>query len=194
MKKLPIIIALLSPITGHSKIYTNANFKPYIGVNGGINFMDYNLSIDLDDIYYSATLNAGARIGTNFGAEFFFSHSSTNKLERVYELSAANHEIYYMIYGFDIYGYYGLTREFDFFTTFGVANYKLYDKTTFISPFQESSEKLSDNNVSTRLGIGLSYKFPGNHISAILRFNYTPLGNELIQNMSEFSFGMRYTF
>ena len=53
MKKLLIIIALLSPITGHSKIYTNTNFKPYIGVNGGINFMDYNLSIDLDDIYYS---------------------------------------------------------------------------------------------------------------------------------------------
>ena len=31
---------------------------------------------DLDDIYYSITANTGAKIGHNFGVEFFFSQSS----------------------------------------------------------------------------------------------------------------------
>ena len=194
MKKLLIITMLLYPLTGFSGIYTNTNFKPYIGINGGINITDYSMTIDLENTYYSATINTGARINSIFGAEFFFSHSSRNNLERIYELSSTNHEIYYMSFGFDIFGYYKINHEFDLFTTFGVANYKLYDKTTFISPYSESYKKLSDNNISTRIGIGISYTFPGQHVSGIFRFNYTPLGNKLIHTMSEFNIGMRYTF
>lgn len=194
MKNILIILAIIFPIFANAGIYTNTNFRPYIGVSGGMNIMDYTMDIDLDDLYYSATINTGARIGSNFGAELFFSQSSTNNLEYVYDLTATNHEIYYMIFGFDIYGYYSITHDINFFTSFGVANYKLYDKTTYISPTDETSEKKSDNNVSTRLGIGLMYTFPGDNVSGILRYNYTPLGNELIHNMSEFTVGVRYTF
>lgn len=194
MKKIIIIISLLFPLSGFSGIYTNTNFKPYIGINGGINFTEYSIDTKLNDTYYSAAINTGARIGKNFGTELFFSHSSTNNLENINDLTSINHEIYYITFGFDIYGYYGISREFDFFTTFGVANYKIYYKNTTISPYEENSSQLSDNNISTRFGIGIAYTFPGSLISGILRFNYTPLGNKFIHNMSEFNLGMRYTF
>ena len=195
MKKLFIIFTILAPLYANAGIYTNSeNFRPYIGVDAGLNISDYTYKTDLDETYYSATLNAGARIGRNFGAELFFTHSSTNELEYVYDYDAINHEIYYMAFGFDIFGYYGISEYFDFFTSFGVANYKIYNKYTYINNLTETSEKTSDNNVSTRIGIGLMYTFPGDNISALVQYQYTPLNNELINTMSEFSVGFRYNF
>ena len=55
----------------------------------------------MDENYYSATINAGARIGANFGLEFFFTHSGNNNLELTSGLETINHEVYYMGYGFD---------------------------------------------------------------------------------------------
>lgn len=190
MKKLPIISLILLPICANAGIYThNNNFRPYIGINAGLNIADYTYDTDLDETYYSATINAGARIGRNFGVELFFTHSSTNELENTY-----NHELYYMAYGFDIYGYYNITNEFNFFTTFGVANYKTYNKYTYIDTLTETSEETDENDVSTRIGIGLMYTFPSDKVSALIKYQYTPINNEMIQTMSEFSFGMRYTF
>lgn len=99
-----------------------------------------------------------------------------------------------MAFGFDIYGYYNITKEFDFFTTFGVANYKTYNKYTYIDSLIKTSEKTDENDVSTRLGIGLMYTFPDDNISALIRYQYTPINNEFIQTISDFSFGIRYTF
>ena len=195
MKKLFIIFTILAPLYANAGIYTNSeNFRPYVGADAGLNISDYTYKTDLDETYYSATLNAGARIGRNFGAELFFTHSSTNELEYVYDYDAINHEIYYMAFGFDIFGYYGISKYFDFFTSFGVANYKIYNKYTYINNLTETSEKTSDNDISTRIGIGLMYTFPGDNISALVQYQYTPLSNELINTMSEFSVGFRYNF
>ncbi len=195
MKKIFIIFTILAPLYANAGIYTNSeNFRPYVGVDASLNIADYTYKTDLDETYYAATINAGARIGRNFGAELFFSHSSTNELEYIYDYDAINHEIYYMAFGFDIFGYYGISEYFDFFTSFGVANYKIYNKYTYITPNNEISEKTSDNDVSTRIGIGLMYTFPGDNISALVQYQYTPLNNELINTMSEFSVGFRYNF
>ena len=51
-----------------------------------------------------------------------------------------------------------------------------------------------ENDVTTRLGIGIMYIFPGNKISGLLQYQYIPLNNELINTMSDFSVGIRYTF
>ena len=119
MKKILILSTILFTTATHAGIYTNTgNFRPYIGIDAGLNIADYTYKTELDETYYSATINAGARIGRNFGVELFFTHSSTNELENTYDFSATNHELYYMAYGFDIYGYYNITNEFNFFTTF----------------------------------------------------------------------------
>ncbi len=191
MKKLSAIFAIVCATSAHA--YTS-EFQPYVGIDAGLNIADYAYQTDLEDIYYSGTLNAGARIGRNFGVELFFSHSSTNNLEYIDDFYAQNHEVYYMSFGFDIYGYYNVSHNFDFFTSFGVANYKIYNKHEYIDPFTDISDETSDNNVGTRIGIGLMYTFPYDNISGLIQYQYAPIGNELINNMSEFSVGFRYNF
>lgn len=191
MKKLLTISTLALSIT--TAAHSNG-FQPYIGADAGLNIVDYNTQTTLDDTYYSGTINLGARIGRNFGTELFFTHSSTNELEYVSDFTAINHEIYYMAFGFDIFGYYNITRNIDFFTSFGVANYKLYGKTEFTNFSQSTSEKQSDNNVSTRLGIGLMLTMPWDNLSMLFQYQYTNLSNEYFGTMSEFSLGFRYNF
>ena len=193
MKKLFIIFLLLFSTNTFAGIYTNNNFKPYIGIDFGINIANYNYKTDLEDIYYSITANAGAKIGYNFGIELFFSQSSTNDLEYISESQARNHEFYYQTFGFDILGYYPISKNFDFFTSFGVANYITYNKYECIGMINEQ-EKLKENDITTRFGIGIIYTFPGNKISGLFQYHYTPINNELINTMSEFSVGIRYIF
>ena len=106
------------------------------------------------------------------------------------DFEALDHEIYYQAYGFDIFGYYNISKEFDFFTSFGVANYKIFNKFDYINPYTDQTEKTTKNDVSTRFGIGVMYTFPGDDISILGQYQYTQLNNELIKNMSEFSVGM----
>ena len=195
MKKILILSTILFTTAAHAGIYTNTgNFRPYIGIDAGLNIADYTLQTDLDETYYSAKINAGARIGRNFCVELFFTDSSANNIQYAQYLNTIEHEIYYMAFGFDIYGYYNITNEFDFFTTFGVANYKVYNKFDYIESLNTAEIKESDNRVSTRIGIGLMYTFPGDSISALIQYNYTPINNEFINTMSEFSAGFRYNF
>ena len=104
------------------------------------------------------------------------------------------HEFYYMMFGFDIMGYYPISKYFDFFTSFGVVNYKSYNKYEIITPCENIEEKQSDNDVSTRLGIGGMYTLPEDNISVIIQYQYTPINGNFIGNMSEFSIGFRYNF
>lgn len=194
MKKLFIIFTLFFTNSVFAGIYTNNNFKPYIGIDFGFNITDYTIKTDLAQDYISATINAGAKIGRNFGVELFFSHSSTNDVEYIMDFEALDHEIYYQAYGFDIFGYYNISKEFDFFTSFGVANYKIFNKFDYINPYTDQTEKTTENDVSTRLGIGVMYTFPGDDISILGQYQYTPLNNDFIKTMSEFSVGARYIF
>ncbi|MFQ6703406.1 MAG: hypothetical protein ACLRFO_04430, partial [Alphaproteobacteria bacterium] len=67
MKKLLVLFTILFTLPATGGIYTNTNFHPYIGIDAGINIADYTNKTELDESYYSATINAGARIGRNFG-------------------------------------------------------------------------------------------------------------------------------
>lgn len=195
MKKALILSTILFTSSATAGIYTNSgNFRPYVGINAGLNIADYTYETDLDDTYYSATINAGARIGRNFGVELFFAHSTENELETITDFFTSTNNVYFMAYGFDIYGYYNISNEFDFFTTFGVSNYKVYNEHKYTDNFSASSEKTSDNDVGTRIGIGLMYTFPGDQASVLFRYNYIPLNTELINTISEFSVGFRYNF
>ena len=193
MKKILLIFSLFLSTAAGAGIYTNSNFKPYIGVDFGINIADYNYQIDLDDIYYSLSANAGAKIGRNFGFELFFEQSSTNNLEYINETQNHNHEFYYQAFGFDIFAYYGITKQFDFFTSFGVGNYITYNQHDCVGIINEETIT-KENDVTTRFGIGLMYTFPGNKVSGLIQYQYAPINNELINTMSDFSVGIRYTF
>ena len=190
MKKLLLLFMMGFCVSAHA-----SNFKPYVGVDAGLNIADYTSNItNMDDRFWSATINAGARIGRGFGVELFFTHSSANDLEYLFVAEVLNHEIYYMGYGFDVFGYYNISRDFDFFTSFGVANYRIYNKYEYIGPYEDLSSTQSDNNIGTRFGVGIMYSFPGDNVSGLLQYQYVPVNNEIINVISEFSIGFRYNF
>ena len=191
MKKIFTLFFILLCTSSYAN---TAHFRPYIGFDGGLSIADYTTDIAQEENYYSATINAGARIGRNFGFELFFTHSSSNDAEYIYSLETLNHEIYYMGFGFDIYAYYGISPEFDFFTSFGVANYKIYNKYEYITPYLSETQTQSDNSVNTRLGIGFMYTLPSDNLSLLLQYQYAPISNEIINTLSEFSVGVRYIF
>ena len=195
MKKFLILFVVFFTNSAFANIYINTpNFKPYVGINAGFNVANYTIQSDLDNEFISATINAGARIGSNFGVELFFSHTSTNTLDYIYNYYTINHELYLQSFGFNIYGYYGITKEFDFFTTFGVANYHIQNTFDYFDGFTQQQENMKFNNVSTRLGIGLMYTFPGDNVSILAQYQYMPINTTFVNNMSEFSVGARYTF
>ena len=193
MKKILLTFLLLITTSAGASIYTNTYFKPYVGANFGLNIAEYNYKTDLDDIYYSITGNIGAKIGKTFGTELYFSQSATNNLEYIYENLATNHEFFYQSFGFNIFAYYPVSPEFEFFTSFGVANYMTYYKNEQIGDCNQI-EEIKENDVTTKFGIGLIYTFPEDKVSALIQYQYSPVNNWLIGTISEFSIGMRYTF
>lgn len=184
---------LLLFFTNNALAYYFKNIKPYIGIDMGLNFADYNYNTDLDDIYFSVSANAGLRIKKNLGLEIFFTQSSTNKLNFISDNQAQNHEFYYQAIGFDLYGFYNLSKDFDFLTTVGVARYYTFNKYECVG-LKNYSDKTSVKNTTSRFGIGFIYNFPYNNIHGIIKYNFSPINNDLIKNLSEISLGFKYVF
>lgn len=191
MKKIiaTILLFIFSTLPGQSK-----DFAPYLGVDIGLNIAQYTSDYGLDENYYNGTINAGARIGSNFGIELFYTHTLPNEVDYVFSAETITNQVYYNAFGFDIYAYYNLPSNFDFFTSFGVANYKTYNKLTYTTPFDEVSAKTDFTNTTTRFGIGLLYTFSDDNVSGLIQYQYAPINNEIINTISEFSIGFRYIF
>lgn len=191
MKKILFVLPLI--------LSTNAfanNFTPYIGLDAGLNIADYTYDQDLEEQYYTATINAGMRIGSNFGVELFFTQSADNENTLVYEFSTLTQDINisYQSFGFDIFGYYSMVENMDFFTSFGIANYRISNEITYSDGFETSSESDTMTETASRFGIGLMYTFPNDDISILGQYQYSTVNNEYIKSLSEFSIGFRYNF
>ena len=187
------LLFLLVFFTNNSFANSFKNIKPYIGIDMGLNFADYRYNTDLDDLYFSVSTNTGLRLKKNLGLEIFFTQSSTNKLNFISDNQAQNHEFYYQAIGFDLYGFYNLSKDFDFFTTVGVARYYTFNKYECVG-LTNYSDKISIKNTTSRFGIGFIYNFPYNNIHGIIKYNFSPINNQLIKNLSEFSLGFKYIF
>lgn len=193
MKYIFIIFSVFYIKSAFAEFNVKDFFKPYIGVDFGLNIVDYKYQTDLDDIFYSITVNTGIKSGKYFGFELFFTQSSTNNLEYISDTQAHNHEYYYQAFGFDVFGYYNIFQHTDFFTTVGIANYKTYNKHNCVG-YINNSDTTYENNTTARFGIGFMYIFPYNKVSGLIQYHYTPIKNKLIDTISEFSIGIRYSF
>ena len=157
MKKIIFIL----PIILSANAFAD-NFTPYIGMDAGLNIASYNNDIDLEEQYYTGTINAGMRIGQNFGVELFFTQSADNENTITYEYSPLTQDINisYQSFGFDIFGYYPIVKDMDFFTSFGIANYRISNEIKYIDEFETYSESDTMTETASRFGIGLMYPFP----------------------------------
>ncbi|MBQ8473559.1 MAG: porin family protein [Alphaproteobacteria bacterium] len=191
MKKIIFIL----PIILSANAFAD-NFTPYIGMDAGLNIASYNNDIDLEEQYYTGTINAGMRIGQNFGVELFFTQSADNENTITYEYSPLTQDINisYQSFGFDIFGYYPIVKDMDFFTSFGIANYRISHEFEFNDGLTTYGESDTTTETATRFGIGLMYTFPNDSVSILGQYQYSTLSNELIKSLSEFSIGFRYNF
>ncbi len=197
IKALYVLLILCLPTYLHATANINipyTDFAPYIGFNAGLNILNYTSHTKQDQDYLSATINAGVRISKNIGTEVFFTHSSSNDVNYIYNYETLIHELYYLAYGIDIFAYYNITKGLDFFTSFGIANYKIYNKYEYQNPFMTQDTTDTDTSITTRIGIGILYSIPHDSISLLLKYKYVPLNTEIINTMSEFSIGIRYNF
>lgn len=191
MKKILFILPII--------LSTNAfadNFIPYVGLDAGLNIADYTYDQDLEEQYYTATINAGMRIGSNFGVELFFTQSADNENTLTYEFSPIVQDINisYQSFGFDIFGYYSMVENMDFFTSFGIANYRISTEINTDDGFTTYSESDTMTETASRFGIGLMYTFPNDDVSILGQYQYSTINNEYIKSLSEFSIGFRYNF
>jgi opacity protein-like surface antigen len=170
---------------------TSSGFHPYIGIDAGYNIADFSTKTEIDNQYLSLTANIGAKIGSSFGAELFFTQSDKTEHEQDIGHDTLTQSIDYQSYGFDVYWYNRIIENFDFFTSFGVANYRF----SFDSEYDISDTEIhqSENRVSTRVGIGILYEFT-EHFSLLGQYQYAPVNINFINSLSEFSFGIRISF
>lgn len=176
-------IALLAAVSVLA-VSANANaldFRPYVGAQ-------YNYT-ELDADFVKADMNSysvvvGTEYNRFFGTELFYQNSDKSNDMIDGEKLKSDFEAY----GLDAYAYLplGCDRVWSVFATTGIANYDV--------DYAMSGEKEKDNGLGYRLGAGVQYSVTNNiAIRALARKVWSDKLDE-VDDMKEFSLGIKYVF
>lgn len=165
--------------------------RPYLGVDAGTTDIGYSGSQEkyfLKDRAMFVGGAAGLRIGRNWGVEMFYQTSNTAKKTADDEWRTEGD---YTAYGVDALGFLPLNDQLELVAAAGVGKYEFDVKLKYSDGIHEFSG--SDDNVGYRFGAGAQYNLT-NHWALRGMVRYVVLDSEYIDDMLEFSLGMRYTF
>ncbi len=165
--------------------------RPYLGVDAGTTDIGYSGSEEkyfLKDRAMFVGGAAGLRIGRNWGVEVFYQTSNTAKKTADDEWRTEGD---YTAYGVDALGFLPLNDQLELVAAAGVGKYEFDVKLKYSDGIHEFSG--SDDNVGYRFGAGAQYNITG-HWALRGMVRYVVLDSEYIDDMLEFSLGMRYTF
>lgn len=165
--------------------------RPYLGVDAGTTDIGYSGSQEkyfLKDRAMFVGGAAGLRIGRNWGVEVFYQTSNTAKKTADDEWRTEGD---YTAYGVDALGFLPLNDQLELVAAAGVGKYEFDVKLKYSDGIHEFSG--SDDNVGYRFGAGAQYNLT-NHWALRGMVRYVVLDSEYIDDMLEFSLGMRYTF
>ena len=165
--------------------------RPYLGVDAGTTDIGYSGSEEkyfLKDRAMFVGGAAGLRIGRNWGVEVFYQTSNTAKKTADDEWRTEGD---YTAYGVDALGFLPLNDQLELVAAAGVGKYEFDVKLKYSDGIHEFSG--SDDNVGYRFGAGAQYNLT-NHWALRGMVRYVVLDSEYIDDMLEFSLGMRYTF
>ena len=165
--------------------------RPYLGVDAGTTDIGYSGSQEkyfLKDRAMFVGGAAGLRIGRNWGVEVFYQTSNTAKKTADDEWRTEGD---YTAYGVDALGFLPLNDQLELVAAAGVGKYEFDVKLKYSDGIHEFSG--SDDNVGYRFGTGAQYNITG-HWALRGMVRYVVLDSEYIDDMLEFSLGMRYTF
>ena len=176
-------IALLSAVSALI-LSSNVNaleFRPYVGVQ-------YNYTeVDAEEVkpdMNSYSVVVGTEYNKYFGTEIFYQNS--DKSNDMIENTKIKSD--FEAYGLDAYTYLplGCDRVWSVFATAGIANYD--------SDSSSVNGKESDNGLGYRLGAGIQYSVTNNIAVRALARKIWADKLENVDDMKEFSLGVKYIF
>lgn len=177
------LLVAVSTVAVAASANAETSFRPYVGVD-----YNYNNVSGHDVNYNSGTVNVGTQFNDYFGTEVFYQQSD----DEVKTYNGARQETTsFNAYGLDLMGYLpmGCEQEFALLGTAGAGEY------TFSRGYNLNGlENGRDHGVGYRFGLGGLYNVTDNvavrALARYVRFN----GIEDVNEMMEYTAGVRYNF
>lgn len=181
----------------------NANaieFKPYIGLDysyvkastNDIIVAGVSLPSEFyEDSFHSAIFNAGAKLHKNFGLEAFYQKSTKEDGKNAMlviggvPVGTDKIETSFDAYGLDLQGYLPVNEQFEFIGSAGLGQYKFKMK-----GFGYTAK---DDETGYRLGLGAQYNI-NEHFALRGMAKYNIIDSDAVDDIKEFSVGLRYSF
>jgi len=180
-------------------------------------FGDAKVKANLDDVIDDQDSFAfifGARLNRNFGLEAFYQQSfEDNHFSQIdnetlldngldytdYHLMN-NYTTSFRAYGLDLIGYLPLSAYFDFVGSVGVAHYNFVNDASFgvyyLDKFDNrgsTKTDFDDDGIGIRAGLGIQVNIIEN-VALRLMYKYIHIGGDIVDNLNEFSCGVRFLF
>lgn len=164
---------------------------------------------DVLDDQDSLSFVAGARISKYWGLEAFYQQSYDDNTKTSVDTVTLNNLDYHLMndyttsfkaYGLDLIGYAPVSPYFDFVGSLGLAQYKFENEALFTSyyvdhtnPADVVKRNFDEDKIGWRAGIGAQLNIAdGVALRAMYRYIY--IGGDLVDDLSEVSFGLRFLF
>ena len=164
---------------------------------------------DIMDDQDSLSFVAGARVTKYWGLEVFYQQSTDdNTMTQIDNKTLGSIDYHLMsdyttsfkAYGIDLNGYIPVSQYFDFVASLGLAQYKFENEAIFTSYYVDKGDKrdmvkkdFGEDKLGYRAGIGAQLNIAdGVALRAMYRYIY--LGGDLVDNLNEFSLGLRFLF
>lgn len=174
--------------------------KPYVGLDYSYSKASTNDIIVeqalvpsklYEDTYNSVVVSVGTKLHQNFGLEAFYQKSGEEKGTQAVFVSGGSPiatdkiETSFDAYGLDAQGYLPLNKKVDLIGSLGLGQYDFEIK--------GFGYKESEDELGYRLGAGAQYNFNENiAIRGMIR--HVLIDSDAVDDITEFSAGVRYTF
>lgn len=164
---------------------------------------------DILDDQDSLSFIAGARMSKYWGLEAFYQQSYDDNTMTSVDNKTLNNIDYHLLndyttsfkaYGLDFIGYAPLSPYFDFVGSLGLAQYKFENEGLFTAYYVDGTDKrdvvkrsFDEDKLGWRAGIGAQLNIAdGIALRAMYRYIY--IGGDLVDDLNEFSLGLRFLF
>ena len=180
------LFAVVSVLALSANANATESFKPYVGVDYTYTDADYD---GISPKYNSASVNVGTEYNKYFGTEVFYQYSDTDNKGVDHDLRAKTK---FQAYGLDLMGYLplGCDQVFSLVGTAGIGEYEFDAKFRGI----DAPKHHRDRGIGYRFGGGLQYQVDENvAVRGLVRYvNINDV--EDVNDMWEYSAGVRYSF
>ena len=174
----------LKPYVGLDYVYSNASTNDFV-------VQDVLVGKDLyENKFNSVNINVGASVNNYFDIEAFYQNSAKEKGDELYLFDSSNFytdkiETSFYAYGIDTIGHLPVKEKFSAIASLGLGMYEFE-----MSGFGMTVKK---DGIGVRLGAGIQYDI-NKHFAFRGMARHVFLNMNSVDNMTEFSFGLKYNF